>query len=196
MKKISKPKAKYDVCVVGGAGHVGAPLSIVLAQKGCRTLIHDISRPALAALAAGSLPFLEEGGEPMLREVLAAGRLGFSPNPADIAGIPHIILTVGTPVDEFHNPVVRSLTDCIDALLPYLSDDQTLILRSTVFPGVTDFLDGYLKARGKRPLIAFCPERVVQGKAIKEIQSLVQMVSGTTPEAEESAAFLGLFCHF
>jgi UDP-N-acetyl-D-mannosaminuronic acid dehydrogenase len=191
MKKKSKSvRPSYDVCVVGGAGHVGAPLSIVLAQKGYRTLIHDISRPALATLSAGNLPFLEEGGEQMLREVLATGRLGFSPNPADIAGIPHIILTVGTPVDEFHNPVIRALTDCIDALLPYLSDDQTLILRSTVFPGVTDFLDGYLKARGKRPLIAFCPERVVQGKAIKEIQSLVQMVSGTTPAAEESAAKL------
>lgn len=190
MKKKPKPKAKYDVCVVGGAGHVGAPLSIVLAQKGLRTLIYDISRPALDTLAAGRLPFIEEGGEPMLREVLAAGALGFSANPADIAGIPHVILTVGTPVDEFHNPVVRALTDCIDALLPHLSDDQVLILRSTVFPGVTNFLDGYLEARGRRPLLAFCPERVVQGKAIKESQSLVQMVSGTTPAAEESAAKL------
>ncbi len=187
---MSTAKEKFDVCVVGGAGHVGAPLSIVLAQKGCRTLIYDISKPALQTLAAGNLPFLEEGGEPMLREVLAAGTLGFSSNPADIRGIPHLILTVGTPVDEFHNPVLHALTDCMDTLLPYLSDEQTVILRSTVFPGVTDFLDGYLKARGRRPLLAFCPERVVQGKAIKESQSLVQMVSGTTPAAEESAARL------
>src|SRR6185295_18208213 len=177
-----------DVCVVGGAGHVGAPLSIVLAKKGYRTLIYDISKPALQTLARGELPFLEEGGEPLLKEVLAEGTLGFSNNVADIRNCSTIIITIGTPVDEFHNPVLRALTYCMDALLPYLSDRQMLILRSTVFPGATDFLDAYLKERGKKPLIAFCPERVVQGKAIKEIQSLVQMVSGTTPEAEEAAA--------
>jgi UDP-N-acetyl-D-mannosaminuronic acid dehydrogenase len=121
---------------------------------------------------------------------LAEGKLGFSNNVADIRGIPYVILTIGTPVDEFHNPVLRVLTDCMDTLLPHLSDDQTIILRSTVFPGATDFLDGYLKSRGRKTLIAFCPERVVQGKAIREIQSLVQMISGTTPAAEDSAARL------
>jgi UDP-N-acetyl-D-mannosaminuronic acid dehydrogenase len=161
-----------------------------LAKKGFRTLIYDISHNALDTLAKGKLPFLEEGGEPLLKEVLAEGKLGFSNNVADIRGIPYLILTIGTPVDEFHNPVLRVLTDCMDTLLPHLSDDQTIILRSTVFPGATDFLDSYLKSRGRKTLIAFCPERVVQGKAIREIQSLVQMISGTTPAAEESAARL------
>jgi UDP-N-acetyl-D-mannosaminuronic acid dehydrogenase len=104
--------------------------------------------------------------------------------------VPYVILTIGTPVDEFQNPVLRVLTDCMDTLLPHLSDDQTIILRSTVFPGATDFLAEYLRAHGRKTLLAFCPERVVQGRAIKEIQSLVQMISGTTPDAEESAARL------
>ena len=190
LKKSKKQETQYEVVVVGGAGHVVAPLSIVLAKKGFRTLIYDISQNALDTLANGKLPFLEEGGEPLLKEVVAEGKLGFSNNVADIRGIPYVILTIGTPVDEFHNPVLRVLTDCMDTLLPHLSDDQTLILRSTVFPGATDFLDGYLKSRGRKTLIAFCPERVVQGKAIREIQSLVQMISGTTPAAEDSAARL------
>jgi UDP-N-acetyl-D-mannosaminuronic acid dehydrogenase len=189
-RKPKGPGSKYDAVVVGGAGHVGAPLSIVLASKGFRTLIYDISRLALDTLAGGKLPFLEEQGEPLLNALLKEGMLGFSDNVADIRGVPYVILTIGTPVDEFHNPVLRVLTDCMDTLLPHLSDDQTIILRSTVFPGATDFLDGYLKSRGRKTLIAFCPERVVQGKAIREIQSLVQMISGTTPAAEESAARL------
>jgi UDP-N-acetyl-D-mannosaminuronic acid dehydrogenase len=189
-QKAKSREFKYDAVVVGGAGHVGAPLSIVLAKKGFRTLIYDISQTALKTLAKGKLPFLEEGGEPMLKEVLADGKLGFSNNVADIHGIPYVILTIGTPVDEFHNPVLRVLTECMDTLLPHLSDNQTIILRSTVFPGATDFLDGYLKSRGRKTRIAFCPERVVQGRAIREIQSLVQMISGTTPAAEESAARL------
>ncbi|TAK92960.1 MAG: nucleotide sugar dehydrogenase [Verrucomicrobia bacterium] len=188
--KSKTPKSKHDIVVVGGAGHVGAPLSIVLAKKGFRTLIYDISKSATDTLSKGKLPFLEEGGEPLLQEVLAAGMLGFSNNAADIRGIPYVVLTIGTPVDEFHNPVLRVLTECMDALLPHLSDEQTIILRSTVFPGATDFLADYLKDCGKKCLVAFCPERVVQGRAIKEIQSLVQMVSGTTPAAEESAVRL------
>ena len=190
IRQPGNPAGKYEVVVVGGAGHVGAPLSIVLAKKGFRTLIYDISQGALDTLAAGELPFLEEGGAPLLKEVVANRSLGFSNNVADIRGIPYVILTIGTPVDEFHNPVLRVLTDCMDILLPHLTDDQTLILRSTVFPGATDFLDGYLRKRGRKTLVAFCPERVVQGKAIQEIQSLVQMISGTTPAAEERAARL------
>lgn len=187
VKGSENSKSDFDVVVVGGAGHVGAPLSIVLASKGFRTLVYDISQGALDILAGGELPFLEEGGEPLLKEVLKQKRLGFSKNVAAIKGIPYVVLTIGTPVDEFHNPVLRVLTDCMDTLLPYLSDEQTIVLRSTVFPGATDFLDGYLKKRGRKTLVAFCPERVVQGKAIREIQSLVQIISGTTPSAEQSA---------
>src|SRR5215475_8276688 len=103
--RAKKTDARYDVVVVGGAGHVGAPLSIVLAKKGFRTLIYDLSQSAMNTLAKGEIPFLEEGGEPLLREVLAADRLGFSNSVADIKGISYIILTIGTPVDEFQNPV-------------------------------------------------------------------------------------------
>jgi UDP-N-acetyl-D-mannosaminuronic acid dehydrogenase len=122
--------------------------------------------------------------------VLKARKLGFSASPADIKDIPFVIITIGTPVDEFQNPEVRRVTDCIDALLPYLSDSQTLVLRSTVFPGVTDYLHRYLTQRGKRCKVAFCPERVVQGYAIREMKELPQIVSGTTKEAEDSAAEL------
>jgi UDP-N-acetyl-D-mannosaminuronic acid dehydrogenase len=184
-KKTTKP---FDACVVGGAGHIGAPLAAVLAKKGYRTLIHDLNREAMAALAAGKMPFVEEGGEAMLKEALAADMIGFSPEVSAIKGVPYVVLTIGTPVDEFQTPVLRVLTDCVDSLLPYLSDEQTIILRSTVFPGVTDYLHSYLRERGRKTLVAFCPERVVQGLAVREIQSLVQMISGTTPEAEESAA--------
>ena len=183
-------KQPYDACVVGGAGHVGAPLAILLATTGLRVLIQDRSEATMASLAAGAMPFLEEGGEEALRGVLAKGRLGFSSDPADIKGIPTVIITIGTPVDEFQNPEIRHVTDCVDVLLPYLSDDQTLVLRSTVFPGVTDYLHRYLEQRGKHTRIAFCPERVVQGYAIKEMRELPQIVSGTTPEAESAAAEL------
>jgi UDP-N-acetyl-D-mannosaminuronic acid dehydrogenase len=181
---------KHDICVVGGAGHVGAPLALVLAKHGFRTLIYDVNRAAIETLSQGRMPFYEEGGEALLQEVLPSGKLAFSSNVADIAHVRHIILTIGTPIDEFHNPMLRVVTGCIDALLPHLSDEQTLILRSTVFPGVTDHVDRYLRERNKKTRVAFCPERVVQGYTIRELQTLPQVVSGTTHEAQEIAAEL------
>lgn len=180
----------FDVCVVGGAGHVGAPLSIVLASKGLRTLVYDLNRAALDQLAVGEMPFVEVGAEPLLRQALAQGLLSFTSDPARAADAPILMVTIGTPIDEFHNPKLDVVTRCLDDLLPYLRDGQTVILRSTVFPGVTEFVQRYLTRHGKRVPVAFCPERIVQGKAIEELQALPQIVSGATPEAEETAARL------
>ena len=180
-------KSKYDVAVVGGAGHVGIPLSLVCAERGLRTLIYDVNAAALVELKAGRLPFIEEGGEALLRKVLQAGTLGFSENPSDLRDIHAVIVTIGTPIDEFHNPNFSLLTRCLDALLPHLSADATLILRSTVAPGVTEFVERYLRRRGSTVALAFCPERVVQGKGIVEIQNIPQFVAGTSTRALQVA---------
>ena len=76
--------SEYDVAVVGGAGHVGAPLSIVLADRGLRTLIVDLDEKALATIQAGSLPFVEEDGERLLRNALEQDMLGFTAKPDDV----------------------------------------------------------------------------------------------------------------
>jgi UDP-N-acetyl-D-mannosaminuronic acid dehydrogenase len=178
------------VAVVGGAGHVGIPLSLVFADSGMRTLIYDVNRGALKTLEAGRLPFIEEGGEALLQKALAANALGFSEIAADLRGIPVIVVTIGTPIDEFHNPDISLLTRCVDTLLPHLNDQQTIILRSTVAPGVTDFLEGHLRRQGSKIGLAFCPERVVQGKGIAEIRSIPQFVAATSPEALEVARHL------
>jgi UDP-N-acetyl-D-mannosaminuronic acid dehydrogenase len=180
-------RSKYDVGVVGGAGHVGIPLSLVLSNRGLRTLIYDINPAALKELRAGRLPFIEEGGEELLRKALADGTLGFSENAADLRGIPAVVVTIGTPIDEFHNPDFTLLTKCVDTLLPHFEAHQTIILRSTVAPGVTEFLDGYLRRRGSKVGLAFCPERVVQGKGVAEIQTIPQFVAATSPRAAKIA---------
>ena len=179
-----------DVCVVGGAGHVGAPLAIVLASKGLSTLIYDINAKSMETLAAGKMPFLEEGAEELLATVLPTKKLSFTTDVSKLARARYIVVTIGTPIDEFQNPMLRLVEECMETLLPYLSDDQTIILRSTIFPGVTEWVHRYLRTHGKRTRIAFCPERVVQGYSIKELQTLPQIVSGTTPEAENAAAQL------
>ena len=179
-----------EVTVVGGAGHVGVPLVLALAEAGLRVNINDLNRESLEALRAGRLPFIERGAENVPSQALINRRLVFTHSSDRISCDGPIIVTIGTPIDEFLNPVRKVVQDCVDALLPSLADGQLVVLRSTVFPGTTDWLASYLRAKGRRLKVAFCPERVVQGNGLKELRDMPQIVSGTTPDAEREAAAL------
>jgi UDP-N-acetyl-D-mannosaminuronic acid dehydrogenase len=179
-----------DVCIVGGAGHVGLPLAIVMARAGLRVGIYDVDRSALATIASGKMPSLELDAEPLLKEVLRSRNLTIVPDIQQVVGAEVVVITIGTPIDEFLNPVHKVIKGCIDSLLSYLHSGQLVVLRSTVSPGTTDWLHRYRAEIGKDMRIAFCPERVVQGHSIRELQTMPQIVSGTTPEAAEAAAKL------
>jgi UDP-N-acetyl-D-mannosaminuronic acid dehydrogenase len=176
-----------DVTVIGGAGHVGLPLALVFASEGYRTLIYDINPEALKIILSGEMPHLEYGAEPLLKSVLESGNLHMTSERADVPKTGAIIVTIGTPVDEFHNPVHKAIKECADDLVPQLGDGQLIILRSTVYPGTTEWLTRYLASQDKNVNIAFCPERVVQGHSIRELREIPQIISGTSPEAIEQA---------
>ncbi len=185
------PHRPYDVVVVGGGGHVGLPLALVFADRGLNVLVYDINSTTLDKIRSGVVPFAENGAEELLAKLLPTGRLHLTDEAAKVADAKTVVITIGTPVDEFQNPVLRVMKECIDDLSPYLDDEQLLVLRSTVYPGTTDWMARYLDdTYALTPLLAFCPERVVQGKAIEEVQSLPQIVSGTTPEAAQAAGDL------
>jgi UDP-N-acetyl-D-mannosaminuronic acid dehydrogenase len=179
-----------DVSIVGGAGHVGVPLVLALAEAGLRVNVNDLNKESLDTLQAGRLPFVEYGAEAVLKKALVNHRLVFTNSSEHISTGGPVVITIGTPVDEFLNPVRKVVQDCIDAVLPSLADGQLVVLRSTVFPGTTDWLASYLQMKGRTLKVAFCPERVVQGNGLKELREMPQIISGTTPEAERDAAKL------
>src|SRR5215472_12337318 len=139
-----------DVTVVGGAGHVGVPLVLALAEAGLRVNVNDFNKDNLDTLQAGRLPFVQYGAEAVLKKALLNCRLVFTNSSPQISIGGPVIITIGTPVDEFLNPVRKVVQDCIDAVLPSLADGQLVVLRSTVFPGTTDWLASYLQAKGRQ----------------------------------------------
>jgi UDP-N-acetyl-D-mannosaminuronic acid dehydrogenase len=169
-----------------GAGHVGAPFGAVAADVGIHTLLWDTNKATLAAYREGRMPFLEHGAEDVLRRTI--GKTLFTAESAsELAACTDIVLTIGTPLDEYQNPRLSVVIDCISDLLPYLRDGQHLMLRSTVFPGTTRRVDAFLRGAGRRIDVSFCPERIVQGHAITELRELPHIVSGCTPDAARRA---------
>jgi len=180
----------HDICVVGGAGHVGLPLALAFAAAGQRVIVNDLNTEVMARIAKGEMPFIEYGAEPLLAEALSAGRLTFSANTADVGRARHVIVAIGTPVDEYLNPKLRALLDLFESLRPHLDSSQTIIIRSTVFPRTCRQLERLLSADGRTWKVAYCPERIAQGYAIRELRELPQIVSGSSPAAVEDAAAL------
>ncbi len=171
----------YDICVIGGCGHVGLPLSITLADRGKKVIVYDISTEAVHTVRQGIMPFQEEGAAELLQKVLADGTLALSDSPAVISQSRIIIMIIGTPVDEHLNPKFQVMVDAVNQCLSYFRNGQTLILRSTVYPGISERVNDWLREAGLAMNVCFCPERILEGKAMTELYSLPQIISSFTP---------------
>jgi len=175
------------VAVIGGCGHVGLPLAVVNAAAGRPTFIYDIDEKAIAAVRAGQAPFLDEGLEPLLGEVLREGTLSLSSDPRVLSDARYVVLIVGTPVDRYLNPQVDVLFEVLEPCLEHMRAGQTLILRSTVYPGTSRKIQDYLDERDLQIEVAFCPERISQGHAVRELRELPQIISASSEAGLASA---------
>lgn len=175
--------AACPIAIVGGAGHVGLPLGLVLCQAGHAVTLIDTSDEKLATIRAGRMPFFERGGDDLLPRCLSSGRLRLASGSAGLGGFDVVIVTIGTPVDEYLDPNVRAFDRVMAELLGDMQDGQLLIMRSTVFPGVTERLGRQVADRSLKVDVAYCPERIAQGYAIQELTRLPQIVSGCSPRA-------------
>jgi UDP-N-acetyl-D-mannosaminuronic acid dehydrogenase len=184
---------KYDICIVGGLGHVGLPLGLALADVGQRVVCYDINHQAIELVSSGRMPFSEDGAEEALKRTLGK-TLFVSADKRSIAESHFVVIVIGTPVDEHLNPKFTVFKRFFDELADVVRDDHHLILRSTVFPGTSEKIRAFLQSRGKRPRVSFCPERIAQGKALREIRELPQIVSSfdAASEAEVRDLFLKL----
>ncbi len=176
---------KNKITVVGGAGHIGLPLSIVFANKGFDVSVLDKNISAMKLAKKGVMPFKEKDGTKNLKKALAK-KISFYSKPSKFISNSTLVITVGTPVDDFLNPDMTQIKNCIDSLIPYLKEGQLIILRSTVYPGTSEWLYRYLLKK-KKCHIAFCHERVIQGHTFDEIEKLPQIIAASSSLAKRKA---------
>jgi UDP-N-acetyl-D-mannosaminuronic acid dehydrogenase len=179
-----------DVVVVGGCGHVGLPLAVALADRGARVGIYDLSEAAVGLVNGGGLPFAEPGAADVLKRVVAEGRLTASVSPEIVATAEYVIVVIGTPVDKHLNPDQIAVPNALAGCAPYLRSGQLLVLRSTVYPGVTALVEKMIAGLGVQIDVAFCPERIAEGKAMTELCELPQIISSRTPRGLDRASAL------
>jgi len=187
-----------DVSVIG-LGRVGLPLALSFADRGLRVIGVDKDPRRLAALRAGRMPFEEAGMSEMLERVRGAGTLELSEDVVQAAAARDIVLTLGTPSFSHIEIDMRDIRSVLDELLGVLREGQSIVLRSTIAPGTTDFVAGYLAKHrgftvGEDLFVSHAPERIAAGRFLEEIDSLPCIVGGVGARSgERAAALFGAF---
>jgi UDP-N-acetyl-D-mannosaminuronic acid dehydrogenase len=176
-----------------GLGRVGLPLALSFADRGLRVIGVDNDRALLDSLRAGRMPWEEAGTQQLLDRVGPTGRLELAERAADATQADDIVITIGTPSFSHLESDLTGVRAVVDDLLPLLRPGHGLILRSTIAPGTTEFVAGYIeKQRGLRAgadvFVAHAPERIAAGRFLEEISSLPCIIGGVGEASTEHAA--------
>ena len=188
------PNNTADVSVIG-LGRVGLPLALSFADRGLSVIGIDNDPARLGSVREGTMPFDETGAQELLDRVAGGGRLSLSERVVDAARAKHIVITLGTPSFSHIEIDMRDIRSALDDLLGALQPGHALTLRSTVAPGTTDFVAGYLaKHRGFQiggdVYVAHAPERIAAGRFLEEIDTLPCIVGGVGARSGEVVAEL------
>ena len=174
------------IVIVGGCGHVGLPLGVKFSLAGAETILLDINQDSVERVMSGSFPFMENGGDEQLKAALKKG-LTATTDAKQCENADVIVFVTGTPVDEHLNPKVSDVTKVFDMYSEFFKPGTLVIMRSTLFPGTMKHLHEKVTREGLQIRLSFCPERVAEGFALDEIDSLPQIVSAFDDESFEGA---------
>jgi len=188
----TKTARKTGSVAVVGIGRVGLPLSLFVANKGYKVYGLDVDAAKVAVILKGEMPFKEENAEELLKKHI---RKNFTPTTdfSNISKSKIIIMTLGTPVDDNMNPSLVQIDRALLTMKPFLRPGQLLILRSTVSPGTTDYVKSSINDVTKLKVghnfyLAFCPERIAEGKSLKELEEIPQIIGGVDRISNQKAA--------
>lgn len=181
------------VCVVG-LGYVGIPLSLGFDEEGLDVVGFDIDPDKVERLDSGVDVTGDHGDE-----AVAASDIEFTANEAHISQADYVIITVPTPVDDTKNPNLDFVKAAGRTVGEYLSEGATVVLESTVYPGVTrDVLGPEIAAASGLEMteefnLGYSPERLSPGDEGRGLRDVMKIVSGDTEETlDELAALYGM----
>ena len=183
-----------SVAVIG-LGRVGLPLALSFADRGLPTIGVERQQTVLDQVAGGQMPFSETGTQELLERVVAGDRLELTRAVQDAARADHIVLTLHTPSHVHIEIDISHIRGVIDDLLPVLREGHSLILRSTVAPGTTEWVAGYIEQRrgfrvGEDLFVSHVPERIAENHFLEEIATLPCIVGGVGEGSGARAAEL------
>lgn len=193
---------KFDsVCVVG-LGYIGLPTAAFIASKGVKVTGVDVNPTFVESINRGEVPFFEPGFEELLKRVVDEGYLRAQ---AEQIQADAYIVCVPTPFREDYKVDTKYINAAAEAMAPHLRPGALVVLESTSPPGTTEAMAKHLiELRPDLSLdendenaifVAHCPERVLPGQIMEEMENNDRVIGGLTPRGTQMACDLyGTFC--
>jgi nucleotide sugar dehydrogenase len=184
-------KSQLSIAVVG-FGYVGSCIGVTLAQRGMRVFGIDQDRQLVEEMNSGHCRFNEPGLAQAVKSARTSGALSLSTGYQAVGAADVVIIAVGTPVDTNRSIITTYLETACGALASHLRSGQLVILKSTVAPGTTQglvrpLLEKSGLVQGRDFGLAFCPERLAEGSALTQFQSIPIVVGGCDDDSSAAA---------
>lgn len=187
------------ICVIG-AGRIGLPISVCLADQGCKVELLEKDPTKISAINGAESPFFEEGMQEALERTISSRSLNATDDPGIIAHCNVVICAIGTGVSDDGTPDLSQIEELVEFLSPHFHAGDLLLLKTTLPMGTTRRIaDGLASSAGlkldEELMVAFCPERIVEGKAMEELRTLPKIVGAigdnSSRRAEDVVSMLG-----
>jgi len=170
------------ICIIGGAGHVGAPLGLALSSKGYNVVLIDKNQRNIKKINQGIMPFVEDGCAKLLKKMIYKKKIFATSKLDEIKKCKYIIVCIGTPINNKFKPNLKKFFNFFYNLKKYLNKNHIIIIRSSIYPGTCNRIFNIVKNRCKN--LSYCPERIAQGKSLVELPKLSQIISGKNDKAK------------
>ena len=172
---------KRNISIIGGAGHIGFPLGLILGSKGFKVSLIDKNKNNIKKINNGEVPFLEENSKKLLTDMRKKKKIYATDQINEISKSKYIIICISTPITNLLNPSLKPFINFFHQLKKKIKKDQIIIIRSSIYPGICEKVYKIIEKKCKN--LSYCPERIVQGKSIVELPKLPQLVSGKSKKA-------------
>ncbi|MFH0835430.1 MAG: nucleotide sugar dehydrogenase [Candidatus Micrarchaeota archaeon] len=175
-------------CCVVGLGYIGLPTACLLADSGADVAGIDTDAGRVAKINRGTPPFGEKGLDKLLERSVSSGKLRASSDFQECADADAIIIAVPTPLRERRFDSSALVSAC-ESVAKHMRRGTLVIIESTVPPGTTRRMVRKI-LRGKKPLLAHCPERAIPGDTLREMIENDRVVGGINEKSAKAAASL------
>jgi UDP-N-acetyl-D-mannosaminuronic acid dehydrogenase len=171
-----------------GLGYIGLPTAAVAASKGITVIGVDVNPEVVNTINQGKIHIIEPDLDKLVKDVVEKGALkaALQPETADA-----FFIVVPTPFKQNHRADISYVTSATRMVIPFLREGNLFVLESTSPVLTTEKMaDLIFKERPElkgKIYIAYCPERVLPGNVLYELEHNDRVIGGLNPESAGKA---------
>ena len=171
-----------------GLGYIGLPTAIIAAKHGVDVVGVDINKNVVETTNKGQLHIIEPGMEQLLQDVIASGKFKAYTEPQECDAY---FIVVPTPFKGDHKPDISYVEAATRMIIPLLKSNDLFVIESTSPVGTTEkMMDIIYETRPElkdKIFIAYCPERVLPGNVVFELENNDRVIGGVNEASTKKA---------